>query len=400
MWNRLILLFIVNLISLLSFATDSHKVIKKADELILNKKYESAFKKLNQYDPYNKDLSVFLKKYEIVSKYAVSSKQHRSYALRDINKKEENKNLKINLEDINYYDFKVDLILDSLLKLNSEDCELNKLASDHLFDVHLKFGNNWVKPETEFLKQMAIYSEKTLKGNCVNEMSYYKIGYYLINVGKYKESIYFLYQSVLQNDKSPIYHYNLSLSYLMTKAPASALVHAKKAYALYTDSLYKSDASRMLAEAYYQNKFIDSAIMFFEKAEQLDSTTINNIASLLNIYLRTSNKKADDVFMKIYKIDPTNPAIYNQLEQIYGNNALENDLIKHYEELLITYSNETEVQANLKYYLARLYSLENKEKAIETYLQAKLDFEKVYKADHPVFGSIEKSVVQLKEEKK
>lgn len=186
----------------------------------------------------------------------------------------------------------------------------------------------------------------------------------------------------------------------MTKSPASALIHAKKAYQLYTDSLYKSDASRILAEAYFQNKYVDSAIMFYEKAEELDSTTINNITSLLSIYLRTSNPKANDVFKKIYKIDPTNPAIYNQLEQIYGNNALENELIKKYEELLTTYSNDIEVQANLKYYLARLYSLENKEKAIETYMQAKSNFEKVYKADHPVFISIEKSVAELKEDKK
>ncbi len=400
MWNRLILLFIVNFLATLSFAVDAQKVIKKANSLILNKKYETAFKKLNQYDPNNKDLSIFLKKYEIVSKYAISSKQHRSYALRDLGKKENLKSLRINVNDLHFYNLNVDLIFDSLLKINSDDCELNQLASDHLFDAHLKFGDNWVRPENEYLKQMAIYSEKTIKGNCVNEMSYYKIGYYLINVGKYKESIYFLYQSILKNDKNPMYHYNLSLSYIMTKAPASALVHAKKAYELYTDSLYKSDASRLLAEAYYQNKYIDSAIMFYEKAEELDSTTLNNITSLLSIYLRTSNKKADDVFMKIHKIDPTNPAIYNQLEQIYGNIGLENELIKKYEGLLNTYSTDIEVQANLKYYLARLYSLDNKEKAIETYLQAKSNFEKVYKADHPVFGSIEKSVSQLREEKK
>jgi tetratricopeptide (TPR) repeat protein len=186
----------------------------------------------------------------------------------------------------------------------------------------------------------------------------------------------------------------------MTKAPASALKHAKIAYSLYTDSLYKSDASRMLAEAYYQNNFVDSAIMFYEKAEDLDSTTTNNIASLLNIYLKTSNIKANDIFIKLYKIDPTNPSIYNQLERIYSNNAKEYELINKYEALLISNSNDFEIVANLKYYLARLYSLENTELAIATYLESKASFEKIYKADHPVFNSIEKSIEQLKEIKK
>ncbi|MFN5705283.1 MAG: tetratricopeptide repeat protein, partial [bacterium] len=376
------------------------KIIEKANKLISTKKYATAYKILNQYDPLNKSNDVFLKKYEIVSKFALSSKQHRSYALKDLSKNQDIKSLKINLNDLNYFDFKVDLIFDSLLKITPEDCELNKLASDHLFDIHIKFGKNWLKSEKEYLKQMAIYSEKTLKGKCVNDQSYYKIGYYLINVGKYKESIYFLNQSALKNDKNAMYHYNLSLSYLMTKAPGFALIHAKKAYSLYTDSLYKSDASRMLAEAYFQNNFVDSAIMFYEKAEELDSTTTNNIASLLNIYLKTSNSKANDLFIKFYKLDPTNPAIYNQLEQIYSNNALENELIKKYEDLLTTYSNDIEILANLKYYLARLYSIENTELAIETYLQSKSNFEKIYKSDHPVFNSIEQSIEQLKELKK
>lgn len=400
MWNRLIAFVILNLMVVSTYANSDQKIIEKANKLIGAKKYETAYKILEQYDPNNYKYEIFLKKFEIVSNYAVSSKQHRSFALKNLTKNQDIKTFKIDNKELNYFDFKIDIIFDSLLKLQPDDCELNKLASDHLFDIHLKFGNNWVKPENEYLKQMAIYSEKTLNGKCVNDQSYYKVGYYLINVGKYKESIYFLNQSALKNDKNAMYHYNLSLSYLMTKSPGFALIHAKKAYSLYTDSLYKSDASRLLAEAYFQNKFVDSAIMFYEKAEELDSTTTNNIASILNIYLKTSNSKANDFFIKLYKIDPTNPAIYNQLEQIYSNNSLENELIKKYESLLITYSNDVEILANLKYYLARLYSIENIELAIETYLQAKANFEKIYKSDHPVFKSIEQSISQLKELKK
>lgn len=400
MWNRFIAIVVLNLITSFSFANSDKKIIDQANKLISNKKFETAFKKLDQYDPQNKNIDIFLKKYEIVSKYALSSKLHRAYALKDLKKNENLNSVVYNIDQINFHEFKADLVFDSLLKIQPENCELNKLASEHLFDVHLKFGKYWIMPENEYLKQMAIYSEKTIKGNCANEQSYYKIGYYLINVGKYKESIYFLYQCVLKNDKSPTYHYNLALAYLMTKSQATALKHAKKAYELYTDSMYKSDASRMLGEAYFQNKFIDSAIMYYEKAEELDSTTINNIASLLNIYIKTSNSKADECFSKLYNIDPKNPTIYNQLEQIYSTNAAENELIKKYEGLLIRHSDNDEISANLKYYLARLYSIENIDLAIKTYNESKTYFEKIYKNDHPVFSSIDESIQQLKVQQK
>lgn len=399
MWNRLTAFVILNLFAAISFANSDKKIIDQVNKLVNDKKFETAFKKLDQYDPQNKNIDIFLKKYEIVSKYALSSKQHRAYVLKDLKKKENLTSIVFDINQANFLVLNVDLIFDSLLKIQPDNCELNKQASENLFDIHLKFGKNWIKPETEYLRQMAIYSEKTIKGNCADEKSYYKIGYYLINVGKYQESIYFLNQCVLKNDKNATYHYNLSLAYLMTKSPATALKHAKKAYDLYSDSLYKSDASRMLGEAYFQNKFVDSAIMFYEKAEELDSTTINNIASLLNIYLKTSNSKADEFFNKFYKLDPKNPTIYNQLEQIYSNNAMENELIKKYEALLPIYTDSVEILANLKYYLARLYSIENIELATKTYLESKSYFEKIYKNDHPVFSSIDKSIQQLKEQK-
>lgn len=390
MCNRLITLLLINFLSVVVYASNDKKIIESADKLVAKKKYESAFLKLNNYDPENKKIEIFLKKYEIVSKYAVSSKLHRAYSFP--NSKKSNQ--------LNYYTLNVDLVFDSLLKLDPNNCELNKLASEHLFDVHNKFGKNWIKAENEYLKQMALYSEKTIQNNCADEQSYYKIGYYLINVGKYKESIYFLYQCVLKNDKNPTYHYNLSLSYLMTKSPASALKHAKSAYENHTDSLFKSDASRLLAEAYFQNKFTDSAIMFYEKAEELDSSTINNIASLLNIYLKTSNAKAETCFEKFYNLDPKNPTIYNYLEQIFTNNNLEEKLIEKYERLLSIHSNNSEILGNLKYYLARLYSINNIELAIKSYQESKTYFEQVHNSDHPIFNSIEKSIEQLIEIKK
>lgn len=400
MWNRVIVLFLVSLLSISSYADDK-KLIKQVDKLILKKKYETAFKKLDQNDPKNLKLDIFLKKYELATKYSISTQQYRSFAFKDFGKNENEYKTKINFETLHYYDFKIDLIFDSLLKTTKNNCELYQTASNFLFDINMKFGSNWVKPEGEYLKEMAVYSEKAINAKCANDQDYYKIGYYLINVGKYKESIYFLNQSVLKNDKNATAHYNLAFAYIMTKSPVSALKHSKKAFDLYTDSLYKSDASRMLAESYFQNNQVDSAIMFYEEAEKLDSTTINNLASLLNIYLKTSKSdKAEESFNKFFKLDPTNPTIYNQLEQIYTNNKIEHVLATKYEELLGSYSDNIEVLANLKYYLARLYSIENVDKAINTYLESKKHFEKIYKNDHPVFASIDKSIEQLKEVKK
>lgn len=385
------------LISVNVQANNGQKVIKKANKLITNKKYATAFKLLDQVDPLNLNTDIFLLKFDLATKYAVSTKDYRFFSFKDFKNKENIDGAKIELNNLESYDFKIDLIFDSLLQKQSTNCKLHKIAADYLFDINLKFGQNWVRPESDYLKQMALYSEKTINLKCADDKDYYKIGYYLINVGKYKESIYFLYQSILKNETYATSHYNLAFAYLMTKAPAAALKHAKKAFELYSDSLYKSDASRILAESYFQNNQVDSAIIFYEKAEELDSSTINNIASLLNIYLKVSNiEKADLYFNKIFKIDPNNPAIYNQIEQIYANNGLNESLIKKYEYLLTQYTDNIEVIANLKYYLARLYSLNDTERAVKTYEESRKYFEKIYKIDHPVFASIDKSIEQLK----
>ena len=83
----------ISLISLfiaLTVAGQTEKgTLKKANELIKEKKYQSAYKLLNDFDPKNCNVEIVLLKEDIVLNYYITSIMHQVFSLKDLEKNED-----------------------------------------------------------------------------------------------------------------------------------------------------------------------------------------------------------------------------------------------------------------------------------------------------------------------
>lgn len=394
---KIITILLISIIFTLKvFGQTESDIIKQANDLIENKKYESAFKLLDKFDPKNSNPDVVLLKEDIVLNYFVSSIMHQMFALKDLEKNEDIMDYRGKEGSFGMQMFQIDSILEILIKQYPTNCKLYKGLGLFYYETHLKYGGKWLKDDKELFKLMETDFTKAIDGNCADYLSYYVLGYITLAQEKYKASIpYFLKSIELKKDYASS-HYNLAYAYLFTDERQDALKYAKYSYDLYTDQTYKSDAARMLGQIYFELKDDNNALLNYELADKIDSGNYYNLKPLLNLYVKTGNSKAKESTKIFFNLAPSNPTIYNDLENIYYSNKKENDLAVFYHEQLTSNKDNPRVLGSLNFYLAIFYIDTDKKLAEEYFLKAKDIFNKVYENDHPVFKAIEDGLKQTK----
>jgi tetratricopeptide (TPR) repeat protein len=384
----------LTLLTLTVFGQTETETIKKANDLIANKKYESAFKLLDDFDPKNSKPDIVLLKENIVLNYFVSSIMHQMFALKDLEKNEDIMVYRGKEGSFGMQMFQVDSILENLIKLYPTNCKLYKGLGEFYYEAHLKYGGKWLKDDNELFKLMETDFQKAVDGNCADYLSYYVLGYINLAQEKYKASIpYFLKSIELHKDYASS-HYNLAYAYLYTDDRQNALKYAKNSLDLYTDQTYKSDAARMLGQIYTELKDDKNALENYELADKIDTGNYYNIKPLLNLYVKTNNKKAEETAKAFFNLAPANPTIYNDLEEIYYSNKKENDLTAFYKSQLSSFKDNNKVLGNLNFYLGKIYIDTDKKVAKEYFLKAKDIFSKIYDKDHQVFKAIDEGLKQ------
>ena len=393
--KKLTTLLFLLVFELTTFGQTEIETIKKANDLIANKKYESAFKLLDNFDPKNDKPDIVLLKEDIVLKYFVSSIMHQMFSFKDIGKNEEIMDYRGKEGSSSMYMFQVDSILKRLIKNNPNNCKLYKGLGEYYYEVHLKYGGRWLKDDNELFKYMLTDFQKAIDGNCADYLSYYVLGYINLMQEKYNASIpYFLKSIDLKNDDASS-HYNLAIAYLYINDRENGLKYAKNALDLYTDQTYKSDAARMLGQIYTELKDDKNALKNYELANNIDSGNYNNIKPLLNIYVKTNNIKEKETTKLFFKLAPDNPTIYNDLGNIYYSNKKLNELTIFYKEELKEIKDNPKVEGNLNFYLGKIFIDTDKKLSKQYFLSAKEIFSKIYDKDHRVFKAIDEGLKQL-----
>jgi tetratricopeptide (TPR) repeat protein len=381
-------------LQLTAFAQTETETIKKANDLITEKKYESAFKLLDNFDPRNSKPDVVLLKEDIVLNYFVTSMMHQMFALKDLEKNEDIMDYRGKQGSFGMQMFQVDSILENLIKIYPNNCKLYKGLGEFYFEVHLKYGGRWLKDDNEVFKLMQTHFQKAIDGNCADFRSHYVLGYINITQEKYKESIPYFLKSIELNKDYASSHYNLAYAYLYIDDRQNALKYAKNSLDLYTDQEYKSDAARMLGQIYSELNDDKNALDSYKLADKIDPGNYYNIKSLLNLYVKTGDKEAQETSKTFFNLSPSNPTIYNDLEDIYYNNGKINELALFYKSQLLSFKDDNIVLGNLNFYLAKTYLETDKKTAKEYFLKAKDIFSKIYDKDHKVFKAIEEGLSQ------
>ncbi len=377
------------------FSQTESETIKKAKDLISIKKYESAFKLLDKYDPNNSKPDMVLLKEEIVLNYFVSSMMHQLFALKDLKEKEEIKDFRGKEGKFGMQMFEIDKILDSLIQIYPNNCKLYKGLGDYYYEVHLKYGENWLKKESELKELIEKNYLKSINENCADYLPYYVLGYLKTAKEQYKDALAYYKKSIELNNNYPSAQYNLAYSYLYLDERDSALIYAKKSLEMYEDIEYKSDAARMVAQIYLELNDDKKALQFFENANEIDPENYYNLKPILKLYLKTNHPKTNYIRSSLFNLYAGNPTIYNDLEEIYIKNKKEIELIKFYKEQLEVKKNNLKVFGNLNFYLAKFYTDTDKKLAKNYFITAKNSFAKVLKPNHEIFQIINDEIKQL-----
>lgn len=389
------LLLLASAIWLTTVAQSNSDILKEANSLIAERKYDSAFKKLAAADPNNKQPELVLLKEDIVLNYFLTSINHQLFGLKDLNPDEEISNLRGKDGIYSMYSFPINEILDTLIKLYPDNPKLRKGLADYYYEAHLKYGDNWIIGPEELLNLIKTNYGLAIEKDIYDHISFYALGYISLVEGENEKAIPYFNRSIELNENFASAYYNLAYAHLNQNNTGSALINAKKGLDLYTDPVYKGDAARMIAIIYSELDSVQSSINYYELSNKIDPDNYYTLGPLLNLYLQTKNENYHATTEDFFKLGPDNPTIYNDLFSIYESNEVATELIGFLESKLSEYKGVEAAYANINFYLGRAYFDIDKKKAGEYLKTARNEFAKIFDKNHPVFKVIDDGLKQL-----
>ena len=388
-----LLLFLLTFSALACYGQQETDIIAQANQLVADKKYESAFKLLQAYDSANVKPDIFLMKEEILLNYFVTSLMHQAFALMDIKKNEEIMDYRGKEGSYSMYFIEIDSVLLRLIKKHPDNCKLYKGLGDFYYDADSKYGGQWLMDEADLQEAILTNYQKAIAGGCADCDAYFAMGITCLKLEKEASAIPYFRKALELDPNSVGSIYNLGYAYIVTGQYDSALYCAKTALDLYRNNkAYKGDAAMMAGRACSGLEDYSNALKYYELACKYCPNDFYKLKDLLGIYLVTRNKKAAKTTKKIFDLAPENPTIYQGLEEKYREFGEIADLIGFYKSQLAVYKKNNRVVGNLYFYMANICLDSDKGIAKSYFLQAKEAFKKVYGNDHYVFEVIEEAI--------
>ena len=115
----------IALLSVVSvFAQNEKAVLQKADRLIAQRQYATAYSLLDEFDPTNDCPAVLLQKENIMLNYFVQSINHMVFSLQDLKPGDNLDSIRANFESGTMIPFMADSLLKRLIAKSPDDCAL------------------------------------------------------------------------------------------------------------------------------------------------------------------------------------------------------------------------------------------------------------------------------------
>lgn len=386
------LIFILS--SLLTIAQEES--LKEAQKLIENKKYESALKVLNEADPNNENPDIVIEKVDLFLNYFVSSIMHQLFAVTDLEAKQNIYEIRGSEGNFSMFKFPPDSILINLIDKYPNDYRLYKELGFYYHEVHLKYGGNWLKPDSTLINLFVENYKLAYENGVYDDWSLYGIGYGLLYTQKYQESIKYFKEAINLKPEYPTSHYNLAYAYLSLDDRENAIESAKKALELYEYPPEKADAARIVAVCYSELEQYEKSMEYYRISNEIDPNNYYTLKPLLSveIYLNDEayKKRTKDFFL----LAPGNPTIYQNLMEAYWKNEKQNELIEFFESLKTEFENDNKVYANLYFYIAIIqYDSEDFENSKVNFGKSKEIFRNVFEPNHDVFKAIDSYLKEI-----
>jgi len=270
-------------------AQNERATLKKAEGLVAQRQYASAFAMLDELDPTNDRPAVLAMKADIVLHYFAQSLNHMVFSLVDLKKGEDLDSVRRNFEMGDVFTFDVDSLSRRLLATHPDDQTL--LATHAAYHKALldNYGDDlwmtYLAPECKALLQQATESAEA----CL-QMGYF----YTSDESTADSAAYYYRRAIALRDTLWEAHYNLGVMEYQLGHNDKALAHLERAWKGYRVPRLKGDAARVMAIIYDQAlNNAAKAERYYRQAVADDSTDVTSWGFLLDFLLRQQSAQDD-----------------------------------------------------------------------------------------------------------
>lgn len=257
-------------------------LLREADQLIARRQYATAYSLLDSIDPTNDIPAVLLKKEEIMLDYFVQSINHTVFSLQDLRPGESLDSLRSNFTIGQMMPFMADSLLRRLIDRHPTHCALlcgyARYYQALLDDYDMQLWDIYVDTSVFLLLRRAAHPD------CHCADASYQVGLRYNRLDLDDSASLYYRRTLAFCDTHWHAHYNLGVIAYGDKRSAEAVVHFRKAYHGYTDSLLKADAARALGIIYSDHlRQPDSSRCYFQAAHNLTPDDFGNAVNLLTL---------------------------------------------------------------------------------------------------------------------
>lgn len=222
-------------------------VVQRANELIAQRKYESAFILLQNFDPEHKRPAVALKAAELALQYHSRHLNYRRFAFRNLSLTQPLDSIRVLARtDTLAFFFPVRTILEGLYQKHPDNYRLDKGLADYYFEVQQCGCAEPGRTEDNLFPLMVQHYEAAHKHGYGDYLSYYALGYAYMRLGQFKASAAAFEHTISLRKNYALAHFNLAYDYIELHQLPKARHEAQLAVAQFTEPQFKSDAQYML----------------------------------------------------------------------------------------------------------------------------------------------------------
>lgn len=376
--------------SFFTISMAQNTAVEKANSLIAELKYASAYEYLNGSDPNDQDPDISISKINLLLNYYVKTELFQKFGLKDITPNLDLQDLRENNTTVKMFVYKPDSILNKLIRQYPQNYKLRKELGNFYYEVHLKYPESWLLPDSVVVQNMKTNYEEAYKNNIYDYWSLFGIGYAHLLDEDYDEAIPILQKSIELNPNYPLSYYNLAYAYSNTEQYSKCLLFAKKAYDLQVIPEFKAEAARLIAMNYEDMKDDKKALEYYKIADKILPNDYSTLSPLLELEIKLDDSQYKKHTNQLFFLDPSNPVIFQDLLKAYSENEKEKEFIEFMESLKPQFKQNIPVMANILFHQA-IAQYETEE-----WVAAKINFEKarslfrnIFKSNHSVFKVID-----------
>ncbi|MBR1834445.1 MAG: hypothetical protein IJ785_02930 [Bacteroidales bacterium] len=287
----------------LACAQTETSVLRRADQMIEQRLYASAYDLLEQFDPTNDRPAVLLKKEHVVLDYFAQSMNHQAFCLQDLKPGENLDSIRANFETGNIFFFMADSLLQRLLARTPADCALLCGYTHYYHALLYDYGTDFWMEHLDSLPLTLLRRASAVECGCPDAA--YQVGLYcnmmvgMYNVGEdadlMEDSAAFYYRRALAIADTHCHaHFNLGAVLFNKGGYAEAVNHFRSAYRGYTSPVMRADAARALGIIFTDHLNLpDSARRYLDAAHHLLPDDFENAVNLLSFRLQNHESNVD-----------------------------------------------------------------------------------------------------------